>query len=212
MTIEFINVCFKIKGTTIVEDISFKINEAEIITIIGPNGGGKTTIAKLLMGMLKPTSGTIVKSKDASIAYMPQKMEINPFLPITVKEFIGQNALNDLSDKKLISLSGGEWQKVLLERCLLRKPNLLILDEPVQGVDVNAQKEIYKKLEDLRNFSRTAIVMISHDLNFVFKSSDVVLCVNKHICCAGHPVEITKTDEYKQFGFYEHHHDECVHQ
>lgn len=208
MLVEFLNVGFSDKNTVILENVSFRVEEGQVITVIGPNGGGKTTLTKLLLGILKPTSGKIIKNKNLVIGYMPQKMIINSFLPITVFEFLGENTLlESIKDRKLSSLSCGELQKVLLERCLLKNPNLLILDEPIQGADVNSQEEFYKRIKDFKG----TVLMISHDLNFVFKSSDMVFCLNKHMCCKGHPTDLKMSDAYKNFGFYKHHHDECSH-
>lgn len=197
----------------ILEDISFSVKKNEIVTIIGPNGAGKTSLLKLILGLSLPTSGKIWRKPDMIIGYMPQKIEMNPFLPLTVdrllqlsqKKHIAESEIDkilemiqitSLKNQSLQTLSGGEWQKVLLARALLRQPNLLVLDEPAQGVDVIGQAEFYQLLVTLRNQMNCAIVLVSHDLHLVMAATDHVICLNRHICCSGHPDTVIKDPQY----------------
>ncbi len=198
---------------TILEDISFSVNKNEIVTIIGPNGAGKTSLLKLILGLSLSTTGKIWRKPDMIIGYMPQKIEMNPFLPLTVnrllqlsqKKHIAESEIDkilemiqisSLKNQSLQTLSGGEWQKVLLARALLRRPNLLVLDEPAQGVDVIGQAEFYQLLVTLRNQMNCAIVLVSHDLHLVMAATDHVICLNRHICCSGHPDTVMKDPQY----------------
>lgn len=210
------NVTLKANGIskTILENISFAVKPNEIVTIIGPNGAGKTSLLKLILGLVQPTQGKIWREPRTIIGYMPQKIEINSFLPLTVnrmlqlsqKKHIAESEINkilemiqitSLKNQSLQTLSGGEWQKVLLARALLRQPNLLVLDEPAQGVDVIGQAEFYQLLVTLRNQLNCAIVLVSHDLHLVMAATDHVICLNRHICCFGHPDTVVKDPQYR---------------
>jgi len=231
---QLLNVSFQDPKTRKValKDIHLSIKADEILTIIGPNGAGKTTLLKIILGLITPTQGTVQKKEDLRIGYMPQKMTINPFLPLTVSRFLQlsekkhvlelsiDEALEKvqipaLKNQSVHSLSGGEWQRVLLARALLRKPELLILDEPAQGVDVIGQSDLYWLLSTLRDQMKCGIVLVSHDLHHVMASTNYVVCLNQHICCSGHPDKIVQDPEYHGlFGKtpqslipYTHHHD-----
>ena len=223
-------VTYQHQHKTIVEDIHFKVGFSEIVTIIGPNGAGKTTLLKLILGLIQPTKGTVWRSQPLQIGYMPQRIEINPLLPLTVKGLLALSQPtpildNDLTEaleqvkgaylmnQSLQTLSGGEWQRVLLARALLRQPNLLVLDEPAQGVDIIGQTEFYQLLANLRTDLKCSIVLVSHDLHLVMAATDKVICLNRHICCSGHPEMVMNDPHYQQlFGIssiapYIHHHD-----
>ncbi|MBP9753200.1 MAG: metal ABC transporter ATP-binding protein, partial [Proteobacteria bacterium] len=213
--IEFKNVSYQVKNKTqspILEDISFSILKNEIKTLIGPNGSGKSTMVKLILDLLKPTSGTITRKKNISIGYMPQKIKVAPYLPISVIEFLklygplNSEKLHTLKVDKILNyslhdLSGGEWQRVLFARALMNNPELLILDEPTQGVDVTGQYDFFKILLDVKKQFQCSVFMVSHDLHYVLSATDEVICLNNHICCAGKPQDIQKNSEYnKLFG------------
>jgi zinc transport system ATP-binding protein len=204
------NVSFQIDSKRIIDHVSFDLLPHDFLTIIGPNGAGKTTLLKLIIGLLNPTQGVIKSAPDLRIGYMPQKLMIDYMLPLTVAIFLNQvksksantTIVNALGIQKLLNesmhnLSGGEFQRVLLARALLNQPNLLILDEPSQGVDVKGQKELFALIAQLREKMKFAVLMVSHDLYVVHKESDQVLCLNQHICCMGKPDAIRQTKEYK---------------
>ena len=213
--VELSDVSFKdIKTSRLVlKDITLSIKKAEILTIIGPNGAGKTTLIKLILGLIFPTTGTVKKNTNLKIGYMPQKIGINTFLPLTVnrllqlsqKEHIQERMIDEalekiqilsLKNQSVHNLSGGEWQRVLLARALLRRPDLLVLDEPAQGVDVIGQSEFYLLLSNLRDEMKCGIVLVSHDLHHVMAATNQVICLNQHICCSGHPDKIIHDPEY----------------
>lgn len=213
--VELSDVSFKdIKTSRLVlKDITLSIKKAEILTIIGPNGAGKTTLIKLILGLISPTTGTVKKNTNLKIGYMPQKIGINTFLPLTVnrllqlsqKEHIQERMIDEalekiqilsLKNQSVHNLSGGEWQRVLLARALLRRPDLLVLDEPAQGVDVIGQSEFYLLLSNLRDEMKCGIVLVSHDLHHVMAATNQVICLNQHICCSGHPDKIIHDPEY----------------
>lgn len=214
------NVVYSDKKKPIVKDISFELNVAEILTIIGPNGAGKTTLLKLILGLIKPLSGKIWRADHLKIGYMPQRIEINPLLPLNVNGFLRLSQPNALKEQELeetlnivganhlrteflTTLSGGEWQRVLLAHALLRRPNLLILDEPAQGVDVMGQMNFYQLLATLRNELKCSIILVSHDLHLVMAATDKVLCLNGHICCSGPPQMVMNDPNYRQlFGVH----------
>lgn len=231
---------------SVLDHVSLVIHPKEIVTLIGPNGAGKSTLLKILLGLLKPTSGKVVRKTGLKIGFMPQKIHIDPTLPLTVQRFLTlgipknsrssrQNTLKNPTDNHTTTLaqiidelnighllnqpiqrvSGGEMQRILLARALVREPDLLVLDEPVQGVDIQGQTELYQYINQIRHQRGYGILMVSHDLHIVMKNTDQVLCLNQHICCSGHPQDVSQSSEFKAlFGgqtdiiaFYEHHHD-----
>jgi len=208
------NISYKIHNNTILNGIDFELNVGDIVTIIGPNGGGKTTLAKIIIGIIKPSSGNIIKKKGLKIGYMPQKIHINRLVPITVKDFLffygekqseiknvqdilEENEIINILSKQVCNLSGGELQRVLFTRVLLKDPDLLILDEPVQGLDVSGQKNFYAMLDRIRANLKKSIIMISHDLHTVMSSSDQVVCLNQKVHCSGEPTDIKSHESYK---------------
>jgi zinc transport system ATP-binding protein len=216
----------------VLSKVSLILREEEIITIVGPNGAGKSTLVRTILGLIKAFTGTVQLKTGMRIGYMPQKLILTPLLPITVQRFLTltlaakfdarqRNILVDLSVDKLLhvplqKVSGGELQRVLLARALLDKPDLLILDEPTQGVDITGQAELYNLINAVKTQYKCGILMVSHDLHVVMANTDTVLCLNKHICCLGHPATVSQHPEFiKMFGlqftkevaFYQHSHD-----
>ncbi len=207
------------------------VQRGEIVTIIGPNGSGKSTTLKAILGIIQPSSGSVTIQPQARIGYVPQKLDINWSMPLTVKRFmrlthrhsdteidaaLGATSVQGLKHRQLSVLSGGEFQRVLIARAMATKPDLLVLDEPVQGVDFNAELEIYRLIADLRQQYNCGVLLVSHDLHVVMAETDTVICMNGHICCHGSPNVVTNSPEFQDlFGargaealaVYRHHHD-----
>ena len=196
---------------SILKNIDIKINKNDFITIIGPNGAGKTMLLKCLMGFYKPNFGEIQKKDKLKIGYMPQSINIINTMPMTVKNFITvRKKYDDISFKKVISevdisqlvnkqlsvLSGGEMQRVLLARSLLNNPDLLVLDEPAQNLDISGQLSFYKLIQEIYSKRNISILMVSHDLHLVMVSTKKVLCLSNHICCSGKPQQVAKDPEF----------------
>lgn len=233
------NICLTLGSHQILDKVSLNIYPQDFITIIGPNGAGKSMLLKCLMGLYKPTDGKIDKKPDLKIGYVPQRLHTDPTFPMTVKAFIhlraskiasdqfekiiAETKIQELLDKQLHILSGGQMQRVLLARSLMHNPELLILDEPAQNLDISGQLSLYKLLDKIYENRKLSIIMVSHDLHIVMASSRKVICLYKHICCDGVPNLITKDPEFiKLFGqdmadmmaIYQHshtHHDGCQH-
>lgn len=225
------NVSLKFKQATVLQRINLTLRENAIITLIGPNGAGKTTLVRIILGLLAPTTGSITRAPGLRLGYMPQKLHLDPTFPLTVLRFLslGRKAKLDevrntldrvgalhLQQHSFHDLSGGETQRILLARALLADPQLLVLDEPAQGVDVNGQSELYELISAIRHERACSILMISHDLHLVMSATDHVVCLNQHICCAGHPRSISQDPSFialfgKQhasaYALYHHHHD-----
>ena len=204
-------VCVFKHQKSILENIDIQINKNDFITIIGPNGAGKTMLLKCLMGFYKPTSGIIEKKEKLKIGYMPQSINVINTMPMTVKSFITvRKKYDDISlnkviyeinikhliDKQLSVLSGGEMQRVLLARSLLNNPDLLILDEPAQNLDISGQLNFYKLIQEIYSKRDISILMVSHDLHLVMVSTKKVLCLSNHICCSGQPQQVAKDPEF----------------
>ncbi|MEM9123889.1 MAG: zinc ABC transporter ATP-binding protein ZnuC [Pseudomonadota bacterium] len=218
-------------GKWLIRDVSLTLEKSRITTVIGPNGAGKTTLLKLLIGLMKADEGHIERRRDLTVGYVPQRLHLDPSLPLTVRRLmtltgrIPRTALDEalertgvkaLANAQVSTLSGGEFQRVLLARALCRRPDLLVLDEPVQGVDFAGEIALYKLIGDLRNELGCGVLLISHDLHLVMAETDDVLCVNGHVCCAGTPEAVAQDPEYRRlFGaraadtlaVYRHHHD-----
>lgn len=209
----------------VLDKISMSISQGEITTVIGPNGAGKSTLLKIILGLIAPDNGTIERSSELRVGYMPQKLYVDPTLPLTTHRFLrladvsasacdealALTGISDLKNDSFQSLSGGEIQRVLLARAILRRPNLLVLDEPVQGVDINGQNELYRIITNLKETLNCGVVLVSHDLHLVMSDSDHVICLNQHICCQGKPEKVTQDPAYINiFGntsVYNHHHN-----
>ena len=214
----------------LVKGVSLVVEKGKIITLIGPNGSGKSTTAKIALGLHKNIEGEVQKLTD-KIGYVPQKISIDWTLPVRVKDFmLLTDDLNDklidealtltgvdhLKNKNLGNLSGGEFQRVLLARAISKKPELLVLDEPVQGVDFTGEIALYELIKKISENLNCGILLISHDLHTVMSATDHVVCLNGHVCCSGSPLDVAKNKEYKAlFGekasqtlsIYEHKHD-----
>ena len=224
------NVGFRQNQKWLVQGVSLQVEKAKIVTLIGPNGSGKSTTAKIALGLLKNIEGEVEKFTN-KIGYVPQKISIDWTLPLRVRDFMlltdklkedtMEEALSltgvvDLKDKSLGNLSGGEFQRVLLARAISKKPELLVLDEPVKGVDFTGEIALYELIKEISEKLNCGILLISHDLHTVMSATDYVVCLNGHVCCSGSPKEVAKNNEYKAlFGeqaaqtlsIYEHKHD-----
>lgn len=215
----------------LVRGVDLSIRPGEIVTLIGPNGSGKSTTVKALLGILKTAEGALKRRDDLRIGYVPQKLSIDYSMPLTVRRLmtltgrhrredietaLAEVGIADLVDRPVQQLSGGEFQRALLARALIRRPQLLVLDEPVQGVDFGGEIALYELISEIRDRLGCAILMISHDLHIVMGQTDTVICLNGHVCCSGTPQTVTASPEYRAlFGsraaaalaIYRHDHD-----
>lgn len=218
-------------SATVLHDVHFKLSQGEIVTIVGPNGSGKSSLLRALIGALKPASGAVIRKPGLKIGYVPQKLQIDGTLPLTVQRFLSlpvrqsqevttqalaQAGVPELAQRQMTDLSGGQFQRVLLARALLGSPDVLILDEATQGLDQPGAAAFYRQIEDVRQRTGVAILMVSHDLHVVMAASDRVLCLNGHVCCEGAPEVVADAPEYRAlFGtgtqgalaLYRHHHN-----
>jgi zinc transport system ATP-binding protein len=225
------NVSVSYGANTVLRDVSLSVAPGEIVTIVGPNGSGKTTLLRLLIGAASPSAGRITHQPGLRIGYVPQKLHIDPTLPITVERFLrlpggvtrsacagalDRAGVPGLSQRQMAALSGGQFQRVLLARALINAPNLLLLDEATQGLDQPGSAAFYKQIEEVRQRTGCAILMISHELHVVMAASDRVVCLNGHVCCQGTPETVSAAPEYRAlFGtgtggalaLYRHEHD-----
>ena len=224
------NVGISINDKWLVKGVSLQVEKNKIVTLIGPNGSGKSTTAKIALGIYKKIQGKVEKFTN-KVGYVPQKISIDWTLPLRVKDFMTLTESLDnetitealsltgvihLKEKNLIDLSGGEFQRVLLARAISKKPELLVLDEPVQGVDFTGEIALYELIKKICDELNCGILLISHDLHTVMTATDHVVCLNGHVCCSGSPIDVAKNNEYKAlFGEqasqiltrYEHRHD-----
>ncbi len=217
---------------TILQRVDLDIAPGEIVTLIGPNGAGKTSLVRVLLGIEAPSSGVVVRKPGLVVGYVPQRFDIDRAIPMTVERFLmlsseikDQDArarvLSDvgapqLGDRQFGELSGGELQRVLIARALLRNPQFLVLDEPVRGVDFAGEAELYQLISDLRTERSIGVLLVSHDLHVVMAQSDKVVCLNRHVCCSGVPDTVAQHPEYarlfgpqaaRALGVYTHVHD-----
>ena len=221
---------FRLKDKWLVKGVSLQIKKGQIVTLIGPNGSGKSTTAKIALGIYKKIDGEVEKYTN-KVGYVPQKISIDWTLPLRVKDFmvltenlkdkdineaLSLTGVIQLKNKNLGDLSGGEFQRVLIARAISKKPDLLVLDEPVQGVDFTGEIALYKLIKKITDELNCGILLISHDLHTVMSATDHVVCLNGHVCCSGSPMDVAKNNEYKAlFGEqasqilsrYEHRHD-----
>jgi len=209
--LELQSISLQVGGHTLLDSVNLTLHAGEIVTVVGPNGAGKTTLLRVALKLQKPTLGKVIVASDIRVGYVPQKLHIDPTFPMTVRRFLAlakvQGKLDVKSllaevgaahviDSPLQNLSGGELQRVLIARALMRSPNVLVLDEPVQGVDVHGQVELYDLISRVRTERGCAILMVSHDLHLVMASTDRVLCLNQHICCSGTPEVVVSDPAY----------------
>lgn len=218
----------------LVHDINLDLYRGEILTLIGPNGSGKTTTIKLALGILSATKGTIWRKEGLKIGYVPQKLTIDKSFPMSVMRLMQltephnrQNILTTLEaagtlhvkNTQLSALSGGELQRVLLARAVIKRPDILVLDEPLQGVDYTGERQLYEWITRLRGELNCAVLLISHDLHIVMAATDRVICLNGHICCSGTPEVVQTSESYadllreQPLALYRHHHKKeyCEH-
>lgn len=221
------NISLELGQLSILEDISIDIKRGQITTLIGTNGSGKTSLLKIFLGLTKPSYGQIERKPNLSIGYMPQRLMLNELLPMRVYDFLSLAHLGnkqkinqwlsrleivDLEKQSLHNLSGGQWQRVLLIRALLNNPDVLFLDEPMQGIDLTGQKALYNLIPTLRDELNCAVMMVSHDLHLVMAQTDEVICLDKRICCSGAPSKIQQHPAYlslfgQEYAAYIHHHN-----
>jgi len=205
------NVTVRLGAKLVLEDVSIAVAPGEIVTLIGPNGSGKTTLVRTVLGLQRPNDGRVRRRAGLKIGYVPQRLSIDPILPLTVRRFLRlggrhgdaalQTAANevgagDLLARQVQQLSGGELQRMALARALLREPDLLVLDEPLQGVDVSGQLALFDLIDRVRRRRGCGVLMVSHDLHLVMKGTDRVFCLNRHICCSGKPDAVSQHPEY----------------
>lgn len=225
------DISLQLNQRQILQNISLQIAPRQIVTLIGPNGAGKTSLIKIVLGLIQPTTGSIEAKKGLRVGYMPQRLHVDQSMPVSVERFLMlavnankdriDNALREvgaraLKKSPLYALSGGELQRVLLARALIQEPQLLVLDEPAQGVDVNGQAELYRLIASIRDRHSCGILLVSHDLHLVMSATDEVICLNQHVCCHGHPEQVSTDPAYLElFGrkdaetlaVYTHHHN-----
>ena len=231
--IELIRVNVEFAKRRVLDQIDLEIAASEIVTLIGPNGAGKSTLVKVILGLIPPSHGQVLRHANLNIGYVPQNLQFDHTMPLKVERLLSIAARapkSEIASALAIAnathlhqlfvqdLSGGELQRVLLARALLRNPQLLVLDEPVQGVDMTGQTELYNLISQIRDTQNCAILMVSHDLHLVMAQTDRVICLNRHICCSGHPAQVSNDPAYRElFGIrggegeglavYMHHHD-----
>ncbi len=231
MLVEMHNAGVSRSGRWLVRGVDLSVRRGEIVTLIGPNGSGKSTTAKTAIGVIQPNEGHVHRAPGLRVGYVPQKVAIDWTLPLTVERLMTLTApatsaeikaalaaagVAHLAGRQVAALSGGEFQRALLARAMLRKPDLLVLDEPVQGVDFTGEAALYELIREIRDRTGCGILMISHDLHIVMADTDTVICLNGHVCCRGAPQSVMDSPEYRKlFGtraaealaLYRHHHD-----
>jgi len=222
-------------GARVLHGVGMSVARGEIVTIVGPNGSGKSTLLRVLIGALRPQKGTVTRAPGLRIGYVPQRLHIDPTLPMTVRRFLdlprkvgeeaARKALEEagapgVAGRQMADLSGGQFQRVLLARAILSAPDLLLLDEPTQGLDQPGSASFYRQIEEVRARLGCAVLMVSHELHVVMSASDRVICLNGHVCCEGTPAVVSAAPAYRElFGtgtggalaLYRHEHDHHHH-
>ncbi len=225
------NLTIRYGGNTVLSHVDLNISLGEIVTIVGPNGSGKTSLLRAIIGATAPAAGQVTMKPGLRLGYVPQRLHIDPTLPITVERFLRlpnpatrqdckaaleQAGVPDLLRRQMSRLSGGQFQRVLLARALMSGPELLLLDEATQGLDQRGSAAFYQQIEEVRRNTGCAVLMISHELHVVMSASDRVICLNGHVCCEGAPDVVASAPEYRAlFGtgtggalaLYRHDHD-----
>ncbi|MFD1912874.1 metal ABC transporter ATP-binding protein [Halodurantibacterium flavum] len=218
-------------GAPVLAQVNFALSQGEIVTVVGPNGSGKSTLLRALLGIQAASEGRVARKPGLRVGYVPQRLHIDPALPMTVRRFLSlprpvtddraeaaltRTGVAGLGGRQMTGLSGGQFQRVLLARALLSEPEVLVLDEPTQGLDQPGIAAFYRLIEEVRQEIGCAVLLVSHDLHVVMSASDRVICLNGHICCEGTPQVVSNAPEYRQlFGLgtggalalYRHFHD-----
>ncbi len=234
--IELNNISIRHGDTVILEHINLTVARGEIVTLIGPNGAGKSTLIKIALKLIHPDQGSVISAENMNIGYVPQSVNPEQNLPVSVKRFLEisgaknrctlkhqaiAEALHYVGAEKLLKqslqdISGGEMRRVLLARALLNKPDLLILDEPTSGVDISGQAALYTLIQWIRDAFNCGVLLVSHNLHIVMAATDRVVCLNRHLCCSGTPEDVQQHPEFvslfghrdaRELGIYRHHHD-----
>ncbi|MEO6300181.1 MAG: metal ABC transporter ATP-binding protein [Paracoccaceae bacterium] len=231
MLIEAKDISVTLGGAEVLSHVSVRLTAGEIVTILGPNGSGKSTLLRALLGIVPVSTGRVERAAGLRIGYVPQRLAIDASLPMTVRRFLSlphrasdldaaaallRVGLDGIGQRQMAGLSGGQFQRVLLARALLNKPQLLVLDEPTQGLDQPGEAGFYRLIAEVRQQTGAGILMVSHDLHVVMAASDRVICLNHHVCCEGAPHVVSNAPEYRAlFGLgtqgalalYQHRHD-----
>ncbi|MFW2542105.1 metal ABC transporter ATP-binding protein [Primorskyibacter sp. 2E107] len=210
--IETRGLALKLGGSVVLRDVNFALRPGEIVTVVGPNGSGKSSFLRSLIGAVQPYRGTVTRRPGLTVGYVPQKLALDPSLPMTVERFMRLPRSMDresraralehagatgYGNRQISELSGGQLQRVLLARALQVRPDVLLLDEPTQGLDQPGQAAFYRQIEEVRDHMGLAVLMVSHELHVVMSASDRVICLNGHICCEGHPEVVAQAEEYR---------------
>ncbi|MBF0627918.1 MAG: metal ABC transporter ATP-binding protein [Magnetococcales bacterium] len=223
--------CVTRGGEALLREVDLVVHAREIVTIIGPNGAGKSTLLAALLGLIPLSGGRVTRRAGLVMGHVPQRLRVDAVLPLTVARFIALSApdaaapmailerlgCDHLLHRPMHALSGGEMQRVLLTRALSRNPDLLVLDEPAQGLDLTGEEQLHAFMDELRRDKGMAILLVSHNLHFVMAGANRVICLNRHVCCSGSPTAVRATPEFQLLfgdkipavGFYQHHHDHC---
>lgn len=229
------NLSVRYGASTVLRDVSLEVEPGEILTVVGPNGSGKTSLLRAIIGAVAPSAGHVTQKSGLRIGYVPQRLHIDPTLPMTVERFLrlpgGSSrtacaealetaGVPNLAKRQMSGLSGGQFQRVLLARALINRPDIILLDEATQGLDQPGSAAFYRRIEEVRRETGCAVLMISHELHVVMSASDRVICLNGHVCCEGTPEKVSSAPEYRAlFGtgtggalaLYRHDHDHHHH-